>query len=166
MNMNHECENKSEPVSIDLYTETGDKILFDVKKPFIYHVNLDKSDIDGQGHVNNVTYVKWMEQAAVAHSDAVGYGTTFYQETGAAFFVRKHEVEYLAQSFWCDQLVVATWPDKMERFTAIRRYQVVRVTDGKTVARAVTNWIFMNRENERPQRMSKEMIDKFLQSVS
>ena len=163
--MNHQSENIEESTICDLYTLAGNKILFDVKKPFIYHVKLDKNDIDDQGHVNNVTYVKWMEQAAVAHSNSIGYDPKYYQQNGAAFFVRKHEVKYLAESFWGDPLIVATWPDKMERFTAIRRYQIIRITDSKTVARAVTHWIYMNRQNQRPQRMSKEMIENFLQSV-
>ena len=148
-----------------LCTNDGSKILFDVKKPFIYHVQIDRGDIDDQGHVNNVTYVKWMEQAATAHSTSCGYDWQRYKELGASFFVRRHEVEYLAQSFLDDPIVIATWPDKMEKFTALRRYQIVRVSDGQTLVRAMTTWIFVDQLSHRPRRMPEELIEDFLQSV-
>ena len=149
----------------DLYTNQGDKILFDVKKPFIYHVNIDKDDIDDQNHVNNVSYVKWMEQAAVSHSNTLGFDWQWYQGTGTSFFARRHEVEYLAQSYLDDEIVVATWPEKMEKFIAHRRYQIVRIRDGKTLVRALTHWVFVKTENERPTRIPNQMIEYFLQSV-
>ena len=42
--------------------------------------------IDGNGHVNNVEYIRWMQQAAISHSDAAGCSRATL-ETGASIQV-------------------------------------------------------------------------------
>jgi len=62
---------------------------------FEYHHTVLESEIDGQGHVNNLEYLKWMQDAAVAHSTAQGWPTARYKEEGAGFVARSHNIEYL-----------------------------------------------------------------------
>ena len=38
--------------------------------PFEVPILVAPTDIDGQGHVNNVVYLRWMQEAAEAHWDA------------------------------------------------------------------------------------------------
>ena len=47
-------------------------------------------EIDGQGHANNVAYVQWMQDAAVAHSAAQGWPGERYVELGCGWVVRSH----------------------------------------------------------------------------
>ena len=163
--MNNENMIASQYEQEALRAELGDKILFDVKKPFLYYVSIDQVDIDEQDHVNNVSYVKWMEKAATAHSTYVGYDWQRFQELGASFFARRHEIEYLAQSYLGDRIVVVTWTNAMKRFTAERQYRIIRVDDGQLLVKSFTHWVYVDMASQRPTRMPSEMIDKFLQSV-
>jgi acyl-CoA thioester hydrolase len=142
-------------------TADGRALAFDVPDPFLYPVAVQPDDLDAQGHVNNAVYVRWMDRAAFAHSCAVGYDWVAYQELGAAFVVRRHEIDYLAPAYAHDRVVVATWPGKMVRFTAERSHQIVRVADGQTLARAHTVWVYLDSQTGRPKRMPADMIAAF-----
>ena len=141
--------------------DSGQKLQFDVPVAFLWKTTARESDIDAQGHVNNSVYVQWMDKAAYAHSQAVGYDWEMYQKIGSSFVVRRHEVDYLSPAFAGDAIIVATWPTEMERFTAMRQHQILRISDGKTLARAKTTWIFINSKTQRPQRMPPELIAAF-----
>jgi acyl-CoA thioester hydrolase len=144
-----------------LHTDAGQPIAFDVVDPFLHHHTVGAADVDAMGHVNNAVYVAWMDRAAYAHSVHVGYDMAVYQKLGAAFVVRRHEIDYLAEGFEGDRVVVATWPCVMERFTATRRHQIVRISDGRTLVRAHTTWIFIDTATTRPRRMPAELIAAF-----
>src|SRR5438034_4457466 len=54
--------------------------------------------VDGNGHVNNVAYVQWMQDAAISHSRASGC-TRATEAIGATWVARTHHVEYLRPAF-------------------------------------------------------------------
>jgi hypothetical protein len=60
-----------------------------------YQLTVPEAAIDGQGHVNNLEYVRWMQEAAIAHSIAQGWTAARYQEIGAGWVARSHWIEYL-----------------------------------------------------------------------
>ncbi|MEX0776782.1 MAG: acyl-CoA thioesterase [Phycisphaeraceae bacterium] len=148
-----------EPAS--LRTDTGETLVLDVTDAFLYSLVAEASDMDGQGHVNNAVYVRWMDRAAYAHSQAVGYDVARYRQLGTSFVVRRHEIDYYSPAYAGDPIVVATWPCAMEKFTALRRHQIIRPSDGRTLARALTTWIYLDVRRNRPHRIPAEMIAAF-----
>ncbi|MCC7192703.1 MAG: acyl-CoA thioesterase [Phycisphaeraceae bacterium] len=150
-----------DPQHQSLRDDAGRLISFDQPDCFVYETTVQPEAIDGQGHVNNAVYVQWMDRAAFAHSCAVGYDWAAYQQLGASFVVRRHEVEYLAPAFLGQKIVDATWPGEMDRFTAMRQHQIIRLNDGVTLARAVTTWIYLDLKTGRPRRIPAEMIAAF-----
>lgn len=142
-------------------TAEGRAIVFDDAAPYFVEHTVLAGEIDAQGHVNNAVYVSWMDRAAFAHSKAVGYDMEAYRRLGASFVVRRHEIEYFAPAYEGQCVVVATWPCSMERFTALRRHHIVRISDGVTLARARTTWVFVDTATGRPRRMPAELIAAF-----
>jgi acyl-CoA thioester hydrolase len=61
---------------------------------FSYEFDIPAETVDENGHVNNVMYVQWMQDAAVRHYEAMG-GTGPTQAIGATWVVRSHSIEYL-----------------------------------------------------------------------
>ena len=70
--------------------------------------------IDANGHVNNIEFVRWMQDAAVAHSDAVGC-TAATMAAGATWVVRSHHIEYRRPAFAGDRIRVVTWVENNRR---------------------------------------------------
>ena len=105
--------------------------------------------VDRNGHVNNVAYIQWLQDAAVGHARASGCmaATT---AAGASWVVRTHHIEYFAPAFAGDTLTMLTWVVNFKRVRSLRKYKLVRAADQTVVARAETDWVFVNAKTGRP----------------
>lgn len=128
---------------------------------FEYRHTVTLEEIDGQGHVNNLEYLKWMQNAAVAHSAAVGWTSARYRESGAGWVARRHEINYLLPAFAGDELIVRTWVAGLRKATSLRKYRVVRVADDAVLSIAETDWAYIGLEHHVPRRIPDEMRDAF-----
>ncbi len=132
--------------------------------PAIYEYRLIVPDdaIDGQGHVNNLEYVRWMQEAAIAHSDTQGWSAERYRQIGAGWVVRSHKIEYLQAAFAGDQIVVRTWVSDFRKIRSLRKYKIVRVADQTVLAIAETDWAFIGYERRAPRRIPPEVAEAFV----
>ena len=103
--------------------------------------------IDANGHANNVEYVRWMQEAAIAHADAAGCSEAT-RAAGASWVVRSHHVEYLRPVFAGENLTVQTWVATVRKSSSLRKYRFWR--DGELVARGETMWVFIAAATGRP----------------
>jgi acyl-CoA thioester hydrolase len=131
--------------------------------PAIYehHHTVVEAEIDDQGHVNNVEYLRWMNRAAVDHSTAQGWPPERYLESGGGWVVRTHRIDYLLPAFAGDAIVVRTWVTNFNKATSVRRYQIIRLADGAILAKAETNWAFISLQHRVPRRIPAELADAF-----
>lgn len=132
--------------------------------PAIYEYRLTVPDdaIDGQGHVNNLEYVRWMQEAAIAHSDAQGWTAERYRQSGAGWVVRTHKIEYLQAAFAGDEVTVYTWVSDFRKIRSLRKYKIVRTTDETTLAIAETDWAFIGHDRRVPRRIPPEVAEAFV----
>ncbi len=117
--------------------------------------------IDANGHANNVAYLQWMQDAAIAHSDSTG-GSAATSEAGASWVVRTHHLEYLHPAFAGEALSVITWVASTQRASSVRRYLVVRDADEAIIVRGETHWVFVDSQSGRPKAISASVAAKFL----
>ena len=133
--------------------------------PTIFHhpYTVVEEDIDLLGHASNVSYLKWMQDAAIAHSAVQGWTSEAYQTLGAGWVVRSHQIEYLQPAFAGDEIVVRTWVADMRKVTSLRRYKIVRVAEGKDIVLAVaaTDWAFIHFQTRLPKRIPVEVSQAF-----
>jgi acyl-CoA thioester hydrolase len=127
-----------------------------VKPAYEYDFDVPASAIDDNGHVNNVEYVRWMQDAAVRHFDAAG-GTPLLQSTGAMWVVRSHRIEYLRPAFPGDRLRVRTWVEDFRRVLSLRKYEFTRPADGTVLAKGETEWVFIDAATGRPKSIPPEL---------
>lgn len=129
---------------------------------FEYHVTVTDAEIDEQGHVNNVEYIRWMQEAAVAHSAAQGWPARRYQEIGAGWVARSHQIEYLQAAFAGDEVVVYTWVSNFRKVRSLRKYKIIRRQDRTVLAIAETDWTFIGLAHRVPRRPPAEVQASFL----
>ena len=127
---------------------------------FEYSHTVTQADIDELGHAGNFHYVRWMQHAAVAHSTANGWPSQRYKNLGAGWVVRSHHISYLKPAFEGDCLVIKTWVANMKPATSLRRYEILNA-EGEILARAETDWAFVNYERQKPTRIPAEVADCF-----
>jgi len=127
-----------------------------------YQVQVVSDDIDLHDHVNNLVYLKWMQDAAVSHSVAQGWDRNRYDQLGCSWVVRAHKIEYRFPSFLGDQIEVYTWIDSFRRASCVRKYEIMRVSDQKVLAVAETNWAFLDFKRRMPVQVPTEIVECFL----
>lgn len=106
--------------------------------------------IDANGHVNNVEYLRWMQDAAMAHADISGC-TALTRANGATWIVRTHHVEYLRPAFAGDRVEIRTWVADFRRVFSLRQYEIVRRGDNVVLAKGETDWVFVDATSGRPR---------------
>ena len=127
--------------------------------PFTRTITPAAADIDVLGHVNNAVWVRWMEELAVAHWEAVAP-----PEHRAAFFwvVTRHEIDYRANVGAGEPVKATTWvADRPKGARFDRRF---RFTDagGRVLVEAVTTWALIDRASGRLARVRDELAAPFL----
>ncbi len=128
---------------------------------FRYRMTIPEDAIDGNGHVNNVAYVQWMQDAAIRHFEALG-GTALMEAAGATWVVRSHKIEYLSPAFAGEEIEVRTWIANARRVRSLRRYEFVRPSGGKALVRGETDWVFVDARDGRPIAIPPNTMERFL----
>jgi acyl-CoA thioester hydrolase len=124
---------------------------------FELRIEVGEADIDALGHASNIAFVRWIQDVAIAHSEAVGYPFSAYVALGAVFVVRRHEVDYLRPVLRGDALAVRTWIDNAAAAKCERLTEIVRLADGLPVLRARTTWGYVDATLGRPTRIPDEL---------
>ncbi len=117
----------------------------------------EAADIDENGHVNNIVYVRWLQVVATSHWYAVAP-----PEDVARYFwvISRHEIDYLRATLPGEVVEAETWGEN-PRGARFDRCTVLRGPDGLERVKARTTWVLMDRELERPARVPKAMMGLF-----
>jgi acyl-CoA thioester hydrolase len=126
-----------------------------------YDITVSKEAVDENGHVNNVEYVRWMQEAAIHHSDSRGC-TEATKVAGAIWVVRMHRIEYLRPAFAGEEVSVLTWVANFRRVLTLRKYRFVRVHDNAIIAEGETDWVFVDIVSGKPRSIPKEVSSVFV----
>jgi len=124
--------------------------MIDADGVFRIEFTVPESAIDGNGHVNNVVYIQWMQDVAIQHADAPG-GSEAASAIGCAWVARSHRIDYLSPAFAGDLVEGVTWVVNMHRVRSTRRYRFTRKSDGKVLARGETEWVFVSASDWKPR---------------
>lgn len=117
-------------------------------------------DIDELGHVNNAVWVRWIQDMATAHWQAVADAADI---DAYIWVVVRHEIDYLGNVGPGETINARTWVDpagpKGARFD---RHVEFKGQDGKVKVRAKTTWAIIDRLNGRVIRVPQSVAAPFL----
>ncbi len=128
---------------------------------FLQQFEVPAASIDVNGHVNNLEYLRWMQDVATLHSEAVGWPLERYLAARAGWFVRTHSIEYLRPAFAGDAIVLATWVAGFRATSSPRRYRFLRRGEAAPLAIAETVWVFVDGVTGLPKRVLPELAAAF-----
>jgi acyl-CoA thioester hydrolase len=129
------------------------------KSKFTLTLAVPDADIDRQGHVNNVAFVRYIQEVAIAHWSSVASTEV---QTAYTWVVRKHEVEYLRPAFPGEELLLRTWVGEPSGATWERFTEVLRAGEEKPLVIARTVWVLLDAATGRPRRVDPAMIAPFV----
>jgi acyl-CoA thioester hydrolase len=126
--------------------------------PFQLALHVEAADIDQQGHVNNLVYLRWVQDVATAHWQSFAAEE---DQFALLWVVMRHEIDYMVPALLGDELLIRTWVGKASGLTFERHTEIVRAADEQKLARARTLWCPLSTRTGRPQRISARLRAQF-----
>jgi acyl-CoA thioester hydrolase len=121
---------------------------------YSYTFLVDATIIDHNQHINNVEYLKIGLHAATTHWQMA---TAALNNINALWVVKRHEIDYIAQAFEGDELLVTTWIENIEGATCHRHITITNATTKKDICKIITQWYMLDATTKKPKRVSEEV---------
>ena len=96
------------------------------RSPFELTILVEPADIDELGHVNNVAYLRWVQDVAVAHWRAAA---DVEDQAKLRWVVVRHEIDYKHPAHLGDGIVARTWVGIASRIRFERHTELLRASD-------------------------------------
>jgi acyl-CoA thioester hydrolase len=122
--------------------------------PFSTEIIALPADIDELNHVNNVVFVRWVQEVAIAH-----WMATSSEELRATYswMLLRHEIDYLGQAFLGDCLIGTTWVGEAKGATFERFVELKK--DGRVITKSRTVWALLDAKTLKPRRIDGMMVE-------
>ena len=116
------------------------------------------ADIDANGHVNNVVYVGWLQDIAVAHWRSL---INVEDEAAWAWIVLRHEIDYRRPLLLNEAARARTWVAETPEGPRFDRFVRIDGPDGAMCAQARTTWCLIDQATKRPRRVPQRLVELF-----
>jgi len=126
---------------------------------FTMAIKVSIDDIDALQHVNNVVYLRYVQDVAQAHWNTIASEEL---KKKYSWVVLRHEIDYKNPAFLGDELIARTWVSLCEGVRSVRNVRLYHSASGKLVADAKTIWCLLDAETMRPKRIEQDIIDLFI----
>ena len=126
--------------------------------PFELPIPITPADIDELGHVNNVVYLRWIQDAAIAHWRSLA---TAEQQAELVWVAVRHEIDYKRPAVLGDRILARTWVGTADAVRFERHTEIIRESDRKLLARGRTLWAPIDRTTGRVTRVNDDVRSRF-----
>jgi acyl-CoA thioester hydrolase len=129
--------------------------------PHVYRMRASvlPADVDAFGELRGVALLRFLQEAATRASTDAGFPPAFYERQRTFWLVRRTTLVLLAPIRSGDELEATTWIADFRRVRSRRDYEV-RGGAG-LLARASTDWVYVDRAAARPRRIPAEIQAAF-----
>ncbi|QHL86109.1 acyl-CoA thioesterase [Nibribacter ruber] len=129
-------------------TEPSDK--------FSLAIQVQPADIDALGHVNNVVYVRWVQEVSAAHWEHVAP-----QEIKDQYLwvILRHEIDFLKPAMPNDTVTGYTWVGDYHGAKFERYVSLYRTGTQELLASAKTIWCLVDAKTMRPRRIEQALVE-------
>ncbi len=117
-------------------------------------------ELDCFGRLHPGGYLRYLAQAAVEASAALGFDAAWYAAAGGLWIIRRSTLTVERPVTAGEELAVRTWVEDFRRVRSERRYQLCG-SDGVVYAEACTDWVYVDAASGRPRRVPRELEAAF-----
>jgi acyl-CoA thioester hydrolase len=121
-------------------------------------ITVQPGDIDEQRHVNNVVFLRYVQDVATAHWRSAAPAA---DQAALVWVVVRHEIDYKRPAVLGEQLVAETWVGPASRRTFERNTEIRAAGDGEIKVRARTLWCPLDATTLRPTEPSAAVRERF-----
>jgi len=118
-------------------------------------------ECDTYGRVHAPVFMRYAQESAFDATAAAGYDHKRYEELDRLWLIRETDIEYLHPLRYGDAVQVKTWVVDFRRVRSVRAYEFRHVGSGELVARAFTDWVYLELSTGRPVAIAPELRAAF-----
>ncbi|KAA5543484.1 acyl-CoA thioesterase [Adhaeribacter rhizoryzae] len=122
---------------------------------FKHTIKVQEPDIDELGHVNNVVYLRWVQEVATAHWN---FAAPQQLKEIYTWVVIRHEIDYYSPAFLGDEIIGYTWVGEHQGAKFDRFVKLCRAGNEKVLAEAKTTWCLLDAKTMRPRRIEQDVL--------
>jgi acyl-CoA thioester hydrolase len=126
--------------------------------PYEMEIKVRAGDIDLMGHVNNVVYLRWVQDVAIAHWNRIA---TDREKSDLLWVVKRHEIDYLRAALANETVIARTWVGSASRRSFERYTEILRKEDRKPLAKVRTLWCPVDPSTKRPVAVDNAVFERF-----
>ena len=112
--------------------------------------------IDINRHVSNIVYVQWLEIGRTRLLEAIGRPIETMQEQDYLAILVETTIKHVEPLFFPDTAKIEVWVSDLTHVSAWMDFRIYSGRTGKVAARARQRGVFVNRETNRPYRLTPE----------
>ena len=124
--------------------------------PYEFQVDVAQEDIDFMGHVNNASYLKWVQAAVVSHWQNIAPVDVAAQHLWVAL---KHEITYRRPAFIDDDVVATVLLERVHGARAF--YETIIKRGTEVLAEVKSSWCCIDAETLKPARLASDIVERF-----
>jgi acyl-CoA thioester hydrolase len=124
--------------------------------PFRYEIGIQPADIDFMGHVNNATYLRWVQDAVICHWQKLAPAEAVAKHLWVAL---KHEITYRKPAFLNDEVIASVVLEKVHGARAF--YETLIKRGEEVLAEVKSSWCCIDAETLRPSRIAEDIAAHF-----
>lgn len=124
--------------------------------PHSFRIGVDPADIDFMGHVNNASYLKWVQEAVQSHWQRLAPAEAV---AGHLWVALKHEITYRKPTFLDDEVIATVLLEKVQGARAF--YETIIKRGEDVLAEVKSSWCCVDAQTLRPARLARDVIERF-----
>lgn len=122
-----------------------------------FKISIDPLDIDFMGHVNNASYLKWVQDAVLSHWRRLAPPEAVSSHHWVAL---KHEITYRRPAFLTDEVVATVVLERVQGASAF--YDTVIRRGNEVLAEVKSRWCCLDAGTLRPTRLAASIVRNFI----
>jgi acyl-CoA thioester hydrolase len=124
--------------------------------PHSLPIGIEPADIDFMGHVNNASYLKWVQAAVISHWRAFAPADAVAAHLWVAL---KHEITYRKPAFLHDDVIATVLLERVQGARAF--YDTVIKRGEEVLAEVRSSWCCLDAATLRPARLTSNVVERF-----
>lgn len=111
-------------------------------------------DIDMLNHVNNVVYLKWINEASERH-----WAILTNKDIDSKYFwvCIRHEIDYIGEAYLNDEINICTWIGQSSGVKSIRHVAIYK--SSKLICKAKTTWCLIDAKTKKPAPIREDILN-------
>jgi acyl-CoA thioester hydrolase len=123
-----------------------------------WRTHVEWRDLDAQRHVSNATYLSYMQMAVLEQNEKIGWPIQRILELDQAGMTQWIHIQYQGQASIGDEICVRSYFSALGTSSCTRHDEITRMSDGSTLARGHTRWIWMDLGTLKPVPIPAEYL--------